>query len=642
MSWNDDLDTNSVAYSIASDNSVSMRVVAGPGTGKSFALKRRVAKLLEDGVPPNDILPVTFTRVSAEDLHRELRGMDAPGANNLKAKTVHSLALSILLKNRVSSITGRIARLLSQKEEDILLSDLVAMGVENKSNLQNMLKNKLSAWASLQDDDPGTPRTQVEQNFENAVKQWLCFHKAMLIGEVVPELHKFLVNNPTAPEFDKYKYVLIDEYQDLNKAEQSILDMLAQNAQISIVGDDDQSIYSFKNAHPEGIRQFTETHPSTQEHELLECRRCPIKVVEMANSLIANNNNRDVRKLTPCPTNGDGECHIWQFPSANLEINHVANTIKNLIDNKNVEPGDILVLAQGRFIGNPMFEKLKMLGIPTISYYQENQIDKATAQEALAYLRLLTNHYDPVSLRSLLVDKQQGYRSAQYVRLLKYCSDNNLNTWDALEQLSAEQNKNHKILINLFNGIKARLSSLEACCDNITVLINSLFPSENPDMSGLIEIVNKTMEANPDTNLQGLREAIESEVFTPEIPEKVDKVRVMSFHKSKGLSSNVVFLVGCMDGLIPRYNHSDNPALEQKSLEEQRRLFYVGLTRVKADPQKGAPGMLYISSANRILASEAMGNNIRHRQNGADAYVSASPYIAELGLSAPKPVNPLV
>ncbi len=126
MSWLDGLIIGSQPYQIASSPNGRVRVVAGPGTGKSFAMKRRVSRLLEEGVPPARILPVTFTRIAAEDLHRELVGMGAPGCDQLNGVTLHSLALKMLMRNHVLAATGRIARPLNEFELEPLVSDLMA------------------------------------------------------------------------------------------------------------------------------------------------------------------------------------------------------------------------------------------------------------------------------------------------------------------------------------------------------------------------------------------------------------------------------------------------------------------------------------------------------------------------------------
>lgn len=214
MAWDDDLDPRSTAFAIASSRNERVRVVAGPGTGKSFAMKRRVARLLEEGVVPERILPVTFTRVAAEDLHRELVGMRVPGCEHLEGTTLHSLALRILTRNHVLQTTGRVPRPLNDFEVRPMEADLADHhgGVRE---VRKKIKAYEAAWARLQRDEPGYGQSEEEANFERDLLAWLQFHRAMLIGEVIPQLYSYLHLNPHAGERTEYSHILVDEFQDL-------------------------------------------------------------------------------------------------------------------------------------------------------------------------------------------------------------------------------------------------------------------------------------------------------------------------------------------------------------------------------------------------------------------------------------------
>ncbi|MGI8839402.1 MAG: UvrD-helicase domain-containing protein [Caulobacteraceae bacterium] len=284
MAWDSDLKPDSPAYRIAADNSRFIRVLAGPGTGKSFALKRRVARLLEGGVAPARILPVTFTKVAAEDLQRELINMGVPGCDRIRGCTLHSLGMRVLSLQNVLTVTGRVARPLNRFEMEPLLYDLPS-SFGNKRERGKRIRAYESAWARLQHEQPGFAQAPADALFQNVLVAWLRFHEGMLIGEIIPELYRYLRNNPAAPERSFYEHVLVDEYQDLNKAEQAVIDLLSTSGALCIVGDDDQSIYSFKYAHPEGIRAFPDTHPDCGDHSLLACYRCPTSIVAIANAL---------------------------------------------------------------------------------------------------------------------------------------------------------------------------------------------------------------------------------------------------------------------------------------------------------------------------------------------------------------------
>ena len=238
MPWNDGLAIGTPAYAIASSTNARIRVVAGPGTGKSFAMKRRVARLLENCVKPDKILPVTFTRVAAEDLHRELVGMGILGCDDLKGVTLHSLALRMLIRNHVLGATGRVPRPLNEFELDPLVCDLMQQHGGKKA--VNKLRMAFeAAWARLQHQEPGYAPTAEDTAFQANLLSWLRFHEAMLIGEVIPQLYGYLHSNPLAAERSEFTHILVDEYQDLNRAEQGVIALLSGDAELCIVGDDD-------------------------------------------------------------------------------------------------------------------------------------------------------------------------------------------------------------------------------------------------------------------------------------------------------------------------------------------------------------------------------------------------------------------
>ena len=319
MAWNDNLIPGSRTYEIAASAHPRVRVLAGPGTDKSFAMKRRVARILEvEQVLPQAILAVTFTRVAAEDLHRELVSLGVPGAEHLGGRTLHGLAMTILMRNHVLQTLGRRPRPLNNFELEPLLSDL-SKAHGKKSVRKKLIKAYGAAWARLQTQEPGFTREPAEQAFVDELVGWLTIHEAMLLDEIVPHLYQYLISNPGAQEHFEFSHVLIDEYQDLNRAEQVVLQLLGTQGAICVIGDDDQSIYSFKHAHPDGIRQW-HTLQATDVHSIDECRRCPTTVVKMANALIARNADRvGGRQLSERAENGAGSVAIHQFSTAEQE-----------------------------------------------------------------------------------------------------------------------------------------------------------------------------------------------------------------------------------------------------------------------------------------------------------------------------------
>ncbi|MGE0406270.1 MAG: UvrD-helicase domain-containing protein, partial [Candidatus Korobacteraceae bacterium] len=344
--------------SIAAYAGTPLRVVAGPGTGKTFALMRRVARLLESGVQPNRILAVTFTRTAANDLVEKLAQLGVQGADLVQAKTLHSLSFGLLSRNTVFQALGRNPRPLMDCERDTLVCDLQDQ-FGGKRNVNRLIEAFEAYWARLQHQQPGFPTDPIEQAFSHALNDWLVFHCAMLIGEVVPKALDFILHNPAHPDIPRFDNVLVDEYQDLNRADQALIDAIAGNSAVTVVGDEDQSIYSFRHAHPEGIVEYPQSHANTHDELLDECRRCPRRVVQIANALITHNQRLAPKNLTPCQQNGEGEVYIVQHDSVDDEVHTLSAYIEwYLTNNPNTPAGEVLVLVNRRKLGNAIRDVL--------------------------------------------------------------------------------------------------------------------------------------------------------------------------------------------------------------------------------------------------------------------------------------------
>ncbi len=640
MSWSNELTPGAPAYEIVTSTNARIRVIAGPGTGKSFAMKRRVARLLENGANPNTILPVTFTRIAAENLHRELIDLGIPGCDKLKGVTLHSLAMQILMRNHVLSTMDRTPRPLNEFEMKPLRYDLQNTygGIKE---VKKLTKAYEAAWARLQYQQPGYTPDPTDRDFQDDLLGWLKFHEAMLIGEVIPQLHQYLYLNPSAAERGKYGYILVDEYQDLNRAEQCVIELLSDNAEICIVGDDDQSIYGFKHAHPDGIREWLDDNAGADDFSLDECRRCPTQIVEMANELIGHNTQRIARQpLSPRISNDAGDIQIIQYSNKAQEVAKVAKLVAQMIAS-GTPAGDILILTESKIFGTPLYEALMRKNVPAKSYFAESELDHKDAQRAFALLKLFVNREDRVALRWLVGVDGHNWHAAGYRRIREYCQMEGVSPWEAMIQL-----KENIIRLRYTNGIVAsfrnivqNIEDLEAL-PNLRSVIDELFPDGQDSTHDIRELAESILDLMDTDDRKEFVHELSTAINQPEIPDKIEEVRIMSLHKSKGLSAPVTIIVGCVQGLLPRSADDGLTDIEKaQHLEEQRRLFYVGITRVKAVPEDGKPGTLILTSSKRMPLREALSSNITPAgQRGGLALLNTSQFIRELGLSAPKPV----
>jgi len=635
MPWSDGLDGQ--ALEIAATPASPLRVVAGPGTGKTFALLRRLARLLEEGQDPRRVLLVTFTRISAADLERELNRLGLPQGEQVSKGTLHSLCFSVLHRSHVFEFTRRIPRPLLKFEERFLLEDLARYGEFGTIHQRRAtLKAFEAAWARTHDQQPGWPTTPTEQQFQAALEEWLRFHQSMLIDELIPLTLRYLRSNPGCQELQQFDHVLVDEYQDLNRAEQELIDLLAQGRSLTVVGDQDQAIYQdFRYAHPEGIALFHEAHAGTLDIPLDLSRRCPPAIVVLANSLIRHNQRRSGRQLIPMEEAVEVNVHVVQWPNMQAEAEGIAEHVAARVLSGEYDPGRVLVLCPRRHFGYLIRDELQARQVDAHSFFHEEALDgnpkeaaESMAQQAFTLLTLLATPEDRVALRAWLGFNSPQLRAGEYRRLRDHCAMSGQSPFEALQAI-----RDGQLAIPYTSGVSARYALLVESLLELAELqpqdaFDVLFPPEEPWAGHFRAIYDQ--DGEPLEHL-GALDLLRTNITQPELPTTATYVRIMSLHKSKGLTADHVFIPGCIEGLIPSYSRDLPFEEEMRYREEQRRLFYVAITRARRT--------LVLSSTQtlpRVLA---------HRMGAPVAGVDlvngetiASSLLAELGETCPQPV----
>lgn len=619
---------------IAETPSSPLCILAGPGTGKTYAMMKRVEWLLNNGADPKRIFVCSFTRTAAVDLSRALQELGVPGADAVRATTVHSYCFSILARQHVLELTGRTPRTLMQFEERFLLEDLAAVGGGVRAGGKR-LRAFNASWARLQSDQPGWPTDPVDKKYHQALLEWMRFHEGMLVGELVPEALRYLRNNPTSPEKHAFDFLLVDEYQDLNRSEQVLLDVLAEKGKLTVIGDADQSIYSFKHAHPEGIVEFDQAHPGGQSESLATCRRCPSLVVTLANRLIANNTNRPPYQLTVHPGNGVGEAHIVQWGDMFEEARGISRFIEKRIVDGRVAPGQVLVLAPRRQFGYAIRDALLSLRLPAVSFFQEEELEgdpknlsASRAQQQFTALALLVNPDDAVSLRCWSGFGSSSLNSAGWTRIRAHCESTGESPRDVLSNLERGVLQLPYVakVVDRFRVLLKVVAQADGLAGQ--ALVDALFPP-GEDWAEPFRVAAQGL-GDEDFDAPQLYQHLRSMISQPELPAEVDYIRVMSLHKSKGLTAHLVVVAGCLEGIVPSSSDDDStPAEELRTLEEQRRLFYVALTRTRET--------LVLSSVARLPVPE--GYRMRANVAGVGPRLGiktiASRFLDELGPASP-------
>lgn len=621
------------ARRIAEIDHSPLRVLAGPGTGKTFSLMRRVARMLVEGAAPSRILVATFTRTAAHDLEQEVARLGEGRVERVVAGTLHSFCFGLLSRADVLEMTGRVPRPLLTFEERFLRQDLHHEGFGGLRDCQKRLEAFGAAWARLQTDDPGWPREPLDRRFQGFLDAWLRFHRAMLVAEMITETLRFLRDNPASLYRRHFRHVLVDEYQDLNRAEQVLLDLLAENGTLTVIGDEDQSIYSFKYAHPQGIADFDRQHADTHDETLVDCRRCPQLVVTLANSLISNNPHRQVRPLRPSPANPPGEVRVVQFRTMRDEAAAIADFIRERIQSEQVTAGQVLVLCPRRQFGYAIRDALQLREIPAHSFFHEEALEgnptnaaESRAQQAFTLLTLLAQPDDRVALRCWCGFASASLGAPGWARLRAHCQASGDSPRRALERLDSGdiQLPYTRGLLDGFRELQRRLAPMTTARGQ--ALVDLLFPQDQ-EWAEQFRAFALTI-ADPDLTAAKLLDFLRSAVTQPELPTDVDYVRVMSLHKSKGLTADLVVVVGCIWGLIPTIDSRALPAEQQSAIEEQRRLFYVAITRTRKVLILSSVMQVPLDLAWKMRVSVA-GRSVGH------ANTIATRFLDELGPSRP-------
>ncbi len=615
----------------AASMSASLRALAGPGTGKTFALIRRLARLLEDGVAPNRILVVTFARTAARDLVAAVTRLGEAAADELVPRTLHSLCFSILTRQRVLHATGRVPRIALKFERSILVADLEG-DFGTLTERDDLVRAYEAAWARRQTEDPGQPVAGLDQAFQDALLRSLRWHRAMLVGEVVPVALSYLRNNPQADERTAYDHVLVDEYQDLNRAEQEVLDLLSGDGDLAVIGDDDQSIYSFKWANPEGIREYPAGHPGTTDVEFLICRRCPHRVVRMAQTLIERNPGRARGPLAPRRVNPEGEIHNVQWRSTADEAGGLARFIVANIE-EGIDAGKCLVLANSRQIGYGIRDAIRMEGVDCSSFFREEAVTTAAAQEAVTLLTLVGRPRDRLALRAWLAIGSTTQRRPAYRRLLAAAREHDADVWDVLRRLDADELRIPYTGggVERWRELRDALQGLEQIRENAEAVVDEILPEGDAELALLREAAVAALDETDD--VAQIANAVRYGVSQREVPLEAAEVRVMSMHASKGLTADLVVLAGLVEGVVPRVDDRVSLDEQEAQLQEQRRLFFVAMTRTT--------NILVFSSYSQLDVATAYRLQVRRGRTLPNGSVRtfASSFLADLGEECPGAVR---
>lgn len=595
-----------------------LMVIAGAGSGKTRVLTYRIAHLIDNGVDAFNILSLTFTNKAAREMKERIAKMIGDNeARNIWMGTFHSIFARILrAESELIGYPSNFTIYDSQDTKSLLKTIIKEMQLDDKlykpgivySRISSAKNNLISARAYLNNtdaiaDDRSSGRPKLGEIYMEYEKRCFRAH-AMDFDDLLFKTNVLLKNSPeTLLKYQqKFKYILVDEYQDTNYSQYLIIKRLAARFEnICVVGDDAQSIYAFRGANIQNILNFKKDYPDYKLYKLEQNYRSTQTIVDAANSIIKNNKNQ-IKKNVWTQNETGNKIRVIKTFSDNEEGKFVSNDIFETKNNEQAKNEDFAILYRTNAQSRSFEEALRKLNIPYkiyggLSFYQRKEI-----KDILAYFRLTANHNDEEALKRVINYPKRGIGSSTIDKARLTAQANNKTLWEVIENPIGSglqvNNGTAQKLLNFANMIKSFATKLETTdayklADEIAKnsgLYKELYADKTPEgvarYENIQELINGIKEF---TDAQATEEApfvglpdflIDVALLTDadeENPEDNDRVKLMTIHASKGLEFPYVYIVGMEENLFP----SQLSINSRSELEEERRLFYVAVTRAE-------------------------------------------------------------
>lgn len=584
-------------------------ILAGAGSGKTRALTHRIVYLIEEfGVNPWNILAITFTNKAAEEMRERVDGLVSFGADQIWVSTFHSLCVRILRRHiERLGFDNRFTIYDTDDQKTVMKGVCKRLNIDTKAYKERSL---LSAISSAKDN-----LVDVREYEMNTMGD---YHK-MVIAKVYREYQETLKRNnaldfddiivktvelfKTCPEIlnsyqERFKYIMVDEYQDTNTAQFELVRLLADKYRnLCVVGDDDQSIYKFRGANIRNILDFELHYPEAKVIKLEQNYRSTSSILDAANAVIQNNAGRKEKSLWTQKKEGS-RVHFRQLDSAYEEAEFIADDICRRMRQDGVSYKDCAILyrtnAQARILEERMMnENIPYVVVGGVNFYSRMEI-----KDILAYLKTIDNGLDEVALRRIINVPKRSIGAASVEKISVYAQERGISLFDAMCEAknvpglgrSAEK---VEAFVNMIQVFRSGLDSY-GIVDLIRAVLERIkyaeYLQEQDDedaedrMNNIEEFISKASRYEETHDYIELSEFLSEVALVADIDNvenKDDRVLLMTLHSAKGLEFPVVYLSGMEDGLFPSFMSIAAPDPEE--LEEERRLAYVGITRAKEE-----------------------------------------------------------
>ena len=579
-------------------------VIAGAGSGKTKVLTHKIAYLIgEKGAKPWDILAITFTNKAANEMKERIANLVGDDAKDIWMGTFHSICVRILRRfiDRIGFDSSFI--IFDTSDQRTLVKNCMKdLAIDDKLfNDRSVLSEISNAKNEMLEPEQYTARANSDFRKEKIATVYELYQKrlkennAIDFDDIINYTIKILMENPDVLEYyaNKFKYVLVDEYQDTNKAQFTLVTLLAsKNGNITVVGDNDQGIYSFRGADISNILNFERDFPGTKIIKLEQNYRCTGNILKAANSVIKNNEVKYKKELWT--QNEEGNLpKVYQADNEYDEATYIVTEIEHLKREEYYKYSDFAILYRMNTQSRAIEDILRRENVPYkivggLKFYERKEI-----KDIIAYLRLIQNSADNLSLKRIINEPKRGIGKTSLDKVEAIAEQNGTSMYEVIKH--ADQYGLNRVFLNSREFVNV----IEELKDKKDELVISELIKTTLKKTGYTKALEEENTIEAENRIENLEEfltvAIEFEEEYAEnslsqflegitlssdidnVEEDEDSVTLMTLHSAKGLEFPVVFLVGMEEGIFPGYKSISEP----KELEEERRLCYVGITRAK-------------------------------------------------------------
>jgi len=627
MTWDKDLTEEQCQA--ASHIGSHARLLAGPGTGKTRVLTRRVLYLVQErGVDPANIMVLTFTRAARAELKRRIAQELGEDADRIIISTLHSYALRMLLQYGAGDRLPTPIRIADDFEERYIIEEdlKVILQLPRVLDARDLLHQLSADWAQMA-DNPGSrlPNPRFLGAWQEHRQIFGYTLRAELVYQLRHALEEGAINPNSIP-----KYILVDEYQDLNPCDLAVIKSLAERgAELYVAGDDDQSIYGFRYAEPDGIRRFPRDYPSSTSLELRACWRCSPEILNLAQYVINQDPRRIPKTLNSAPSLPSGEVHLLHFPDQEKEAIAIAQICKWLVGVQRIPPEEILILVRtdlhGKFSA-PIRDTLQSIGLPVgVVADPLTPLYSEEGRQFLSILQLTVNLNDHLAWRTLLQLRKNGIGEKSLRELYDYARIQGIGFADTVNAAASDKNLFPRFYNNIAREVMTirqlveqanQILQSEDLISAITQLARKLI--EHPqNQQDVIELFTSVAKISAPENLEMLLRAVNVSLGEAEQERQAKAINIMTMHQAKGLTAEAVFIVAAEDEYIPG-------RAQGVAVEDERRLLYVSLTRARR--------YLYITHCHQRVGQQShTGRNPNTQRRSLTRFLRGGPVSSQNG-----------